>query len=387
MDRSSFAAKHHPWKDLWVNVAPMPNRKEFWEDITFTLFKDFQPFTKELDMNILQACAFILKIVSLEIYYMQRPCTELRTVLNRLFAQHRYEHWSMYMRDMAKGVASLECAGEIVPEEVALFTAAWRTFLMLATTHGEALCLSQPKQRRAMLADILEALQALASDGTGLSSLKLLPILTTSFLVLLHSWGEFIPPSDEILPTLLTILEGLSDREISWLDRTHARLIAATTLVLTSAPLPGLDLPCLPALLRLACSVAQRHVSRLQHELRGLGPSSSAKASKDDSDEAMETEHHANPTPDDPTGVCVASLRLVQAICNVQSDGEEARSRGLGVVRDSGLLHSLLGALECALAHRVQLNFSLSALDLFLTVAASSQVTKHFSFPVSTAGM
>uniref|UniRef100_UPI00359007FB nucleoporin NUP188-like isoform X4 n=1 Tax=Myxine glutinosa TaxID=7769 RepID=UPI00359007FB len=252
---------------------------------------------------------------------------------------------------------------------------------------GEALCLSQPKQRRAMLADILEALQALASDGTGLSSLKLLPILTTSFLVLLHSWGEFIPPSDEILPTLLTILEGLSDREISWLDRTHARLIAATTLVLTSAPLPGLDLPCLPALLRLACSVAQRHVSRLQHELRGLGPSSSAKASKDDSDEAMETEHHANPTPDDPTGVCVASLRLVQAICNVQSDGEEARSRGLGVVRDSGLLHSLLGALECALAHRVQLNFSLSALDLFLTVAASSQVTKHFSFPVSTAGM
>uniref|UniRef100_UPI00358EADB0 SH3 domain-binding protein 4-like isoform X1 n=2 Tax=Myxine glutinosa TaxID=7769 RepID=UPI00358EADB0 len=26
MDRSSFAAKHHPWKDLWVNVAPMPNR-------------------------------------------------------------------------------------------------------------------------------------------------------------------------------------------------------------------------------------------------------------------------------------------------------------------------------------------------------------------------
>uniref|UniRef100_UPI00358E3B28 uncharacterized protein n=1 Tax=Myxine glutinosa TaxID=7769 RepID=UPI00358E3B28 len=26
MDRSSFAAKHHPWMDLWVNVAPMPYR-------------------------------------------------------------------------------------------------------------------------------------------------------------------------------------------------------------------------------------------------------------------------------------------------------------------------------------------------------------------------
>uniref|UniRef100_UPI00358FF5A5 G-patch domain and KOW motifs-containing protein-like isoform X2 n=1 Tax=Myxine glutinosa TaxID=7769 RepID=UPI00358FF5A5 len=42
MDRSSFAAKHHPWMDLWVNVAPMPystKPKELYKELVIPLIK------------------------------------------------------------------------------------------------------------------------------------------------------------------------------------------------------------------------------------------------------------------------------------------------------------------------------------------------------------
>uniref|UniRef100_A0A8C4N615 Nucleoporin 188 n=1 Tax=Eptatretus burgeri TaxID=7764 RepID=A0A8C4N615_EPTBU len=245
-------------------------------------------------MNILQACAFILKIVSLEIYYMQR-------YVQKLFELRRYEHWSMYMRDMAKGVASLECAGENVPEEVALFTAAWRTFLMLATTH---------------------VTQCNRSYNTKICAGR-----------------QNFPPCMCVIPC--------------WFKKLLLFLASCATIFYKScdATIQGFTLP-------LSCC----------NDISTLPPNNLLPFSL-----CALHSHLASYSPFLLFLVCVASLCLVQAICNVHSNGEEAQSRGLGVVRDSGLLHSLLGALECALAYRVQLHFSLSALDLFLTVAASSQ--------------
>ncbi|XP_041914346.1 nucleoporin NUP188 isoform X1 [Alosa sapidissima] len=364
LQRSALAFLHALWTDRRDSaLCVLRTREKFWENLTTPLFGTLPSNSDTPEPCVLESCAFVMKIIGLEIYYVHRDSLEasLKTVLQRLSSQRRYEYWSDCVRSLVCGVCEDDSLRSL--NETQTLISAWRTLLILSTSHSDMMQLTEDTVRCKLFMDVLEGTKAALMLPQSLPCLRLGSMMTTLLLILLKQWRSELGAAPPLLPSLSLMLESVLQADPRLMERTKAKLFSCLLSTLQIQGLNGGEMSQLPQLLLCVCETIQDEALALIDSTRHMTQIAEVQ------EDSMETDAPRNLQTDQRDGVCVLALHLCKELCLADEDGEQ----WLLVVRKLPVLPSVLSALELSLRSKKNLYFTESALHLLLTLARAPQ--------------
>ncbi|XP_075909302.1 nucleoporin NUP188 isoform X3 [Petromyzon marinus] len=399
LHRTAVAFVYALWQDRRQSAMTiLRSRKDFWENLTYPLFSDFLPISTDIEVSTLEACAFILKIISLEVFYVVSGSLDpsLVLVLRRLNEGGRYRYWSGYVRGLACRLASRAQLGDgdqdvgggggagyaaapEAAEDGTNLVEAWRTLLILATNHGNILFLDDDETRATVMQDVLAGLSVLVKVECSRLCVHLMAMLSTTLCVLLRHWGSALPGGQDVLAELLDVLRQLqqaTERRLA--EKIRARLLAAVMLVLQQRRLRAGPLPGHKQLVQLVCETLRQEVTALMEQSHSSWRAAAAAAPQASAlgVDSMDTDSAPAPARDDRDGVCVVALHLAKELYLLEEGtggggGGGGGSGYLSCVREGALLPAVGAALEWSLQRRCQLHFTEAALHWLLALSTT----------------
>ncbi|KAL6470727.1 hypothetical protein MHYP_G00218460 [Metynnis hypsauchen] len=366
LQRAALAFLHALWQDRRDSALSVLRTKEkFWDNLTTPLFGTLPPPSETTEPCVLESCAFVMKIIGLEIYYVVSGQLEgsLKSALQRLSSQHRYEFWSQYVRELVCAACEGEDGGMRSLSESQMLISAWRTLLILSTSHSEVMQLKEDSVRLKLFMDVLEGTKAALLTPQSVACLRLGSMMATLLLVLLKQWKSVLVSAPALLPPLSLMLENVLQADQQLMERTKAKLFSALISALHIQGLNGGEITQLPQLLLCVCETVQDEAVALIDSTRHITQKSDAQ------EDSMETDTPRSVQKDQRDSVCVLALHLSKELCRADEDGEQ----WLQVMRKLPVLPSVLSALELSLRSKQNLYFTEAALHLLLTLARTPQ--------------
>uniref|UniRef100_A0AAR2JL73 Nucleoporin NUP188 n=1 Tax=Pygocentrus nattereri TaxID=42514 RepID=A0AAR2JL73_PYGNA len=353
-----------------TNTAPLVFlfREKFWDNLTTPLFGTLPPPSETTEVgSLMGSCwvAFVLKQNSLICAALYCVCCSgqlegsLKSALQRLSSQRRYEFWSQYVRELVCAACEGEDGGMRSLSESQMLISAWRTLLILSTSHSEVMQLKEDSVRLKLFMDVLEGTKAALLMPQSVACLRLGSMMATLLLVLLKHIPVFII-TPALLPPLSLMLENVLQADQQLMERTKAKLFSA---LISALHIQGGEITQLPQLLLCVCETVQDEAVALIDSTRHITQKSDAQ------EDSMETDTPRSVQKDQRDSVCVLALHLSKELCRADEDGEQ----WLQVMRKLPVLPSVLSALELSLRSKQNLYFTEAALHLLLTLARTPQ--------------
>ncbi|XP_036444229.1 nucleoporin NUP188 homolog isoform X2 [Colossoma macropomum] len=366
LQRAALAFLHALWQDRRDSALSVLRTKEkFWDNLTTPLFGTLPPPSETTEPCVLESCAFVMKIIGLEIYYVVSGQLEgsLKAALQRLSSQRRYEFWSQYVRELVCAACEGEDGGMRSLSESQMLISAWRTLLILSTSHSDVMQLKEDAVRLKLFMDVLEGTKAALLMPQSVACLRLGSMMATLLLILLKQWKSVLVSAPALLPPLSLMLENVLQADQQLMERTKAKLFSALISALHIQGLNGGEITQLPQLLLCVCETVQDEALALIDSTRHITQKS------DTQEDSMETDTPRSVQKDQRDSVCVLALHLSKELCRADEDGEQ----WLQVMRKLPVLPSVLSALELSLRSKQNLYFTEAALHLLLTLARTPQ--------------
>uniref|UniRef100_A0A667XV40 Nucleoporin NUP188 n=1 Tax=Myripristis murdjan TaxID=586833 RepID=A0A667XV40_9TELE len=360
LHRAALAFLLALWQDRRDSAISVLRTKErFWENLTTPLFGTLTPPSDTTEPCVLETCAFVMKIIGLEIYYVVSGSLEqsLKDALQKFSTGRRYEYWSQYVKSLVCRVAETEEEGICSFSETQMLISAWRMLLILSTNYVRH---SEPTHNFSVAGLIVPM---------SVPCLRLGSMMATLLLILLKQWKRyFIDTTPDILSPLSLILESVLQAD-QQLDRTKAKIFSALISVLQIQGLNGERhtslISQLPQLLLSVCETVKDEALALIDSTRHMSQMGDVL----EDDESMETDTPRSLQKDQRDGVCVLALHLAKELCRADEDGEH----WVLVMRKVPVLPSVLSAVELSLRLKHNLFFTEAALHLLLTLARTPQ--------------
>uniref|UniRef100_A0AAR2KVL0 Nucleoporin NUP188 n=1 Tax=Pygocentrus nattereri TaxID=42514 RepID=A0AAR2KVL0_PYGNA len=370
LQRAALAFLHALWQDRRDSALSVLRTKEkFWDNLTTPLFGTLPPPSETTEVgSLMGSCwvAFVLKQNSLICAALYCVCCSgqlegsLKSALQRLSSQRRYEFWSQYVRELVCAACEGEDGGMRSLSESQMLISAWRTLLILSTSHSEVMQLKEDSVRLKLFMDVLEGTKAALLMPQSVACLRLGSMMATLLLVLLKHIPVFII-TPALLPPLSLMLENVLQADQQLMERTKAKLFSA---LISALHIQGLnEITQLPQLLLCVCETVQDEAVALIDSTRHITQKSDAQ------EDSMETDTPRSVQKDQRDSVCVLALHLSKELCRADEDGEQ----WLQVMRKLPVLPSVLSALELSLRSKQNLYFTEAALHLLLTLARTPQ--------------
>ncbi|XP_034753091.1 nucleoporin NUP188 homolog [Etheostoma cragini] len=368
LHRAALAFLLALWQDRRDSAISVLRTKErFWENLTTPLFGTLTPPSDTTEPCVLETCAFVMKIIGLEIYYVVSGSLEqsLKDGLQKFSNARRYEYWSQYVKSLVCHVAEMEEEGISSFPETQMLISAWRMLLILSTTHSDVMQLTEDSTKLKLFMDVLDGTKAALTTPTSVPCLRLGSMMATLLLVLLKQWRSVVATAPDILSPLSLILESVLQADQQMMERTKAKIFSALISVLQIQGLNGGDISQLPQLLLSVCETVKDEALALidnTRHMRQMGDTA-------EDEDSMETDSFRGPQKDQRDGVCVLALHLAKELCRSDEDGEH----WVSVMRKIPVLPSVLSAVELSLRSKHNLYFTEAALHLLLTLARTPQ--------------
>ncbi|KAM9735655.1 nucleoporin NUP188 isoform 1-T1 [Menidia menidia] len=369
LHRAALAFLLALWQDRRDSaISVLRTKARFWENLTTPLFGTLTPPSDTTEPCVLETCAFVMKIIGLEIYYVVSGSLEqsLKDGLQKFSNARRYEYWSQYVKSLVCHVTEAEEEGICYLPETQMLISAWRMLLILSTSHADVMQLTEDATKLTLFMDVLDGTKAALTSPMSEPCLRLGSMMTTLLLVLLKQWKSVIAAAPDLLSPLSLILENVLQADQQMMERTKAKLFSALISVLQIQGLNGGDISQLPQLLLSVCETVKDEALVLIDNTRHA--SQPAEAAPEDED-SMETDSPRGPHKDQKDGVCVLALHLAKELCRTDEDGEH----WVSVMRRVPVLPSVLSAVELSLRSKHNLFFTEAALHLLLTLARTPQ--------------
>ncbi|KAM9306180.1 nucleoporin NUP188 isoform 2-T2 [Pholidichthys leucotaenia] len=368
LHRAALAFLLALWQDRRDSAISVLRKKErFWENLITPLFGTLTPPSEITEPCVLETCAFVMKIVGLEIYYVVSGSLEqtLKDGLQKFSNARRYDYWSQYVKSLVCHMAEKEDEGICYFPETQMLISAWRMLLILSTSHSDVMHLTEDSTKLKLFMDVLDATKAALTTSTSVSCLRLGSMMATLLLILLKQWRSVVAAAPDILSPLSLILESVLQADQQLMERTKAKLFSALISVLQIQGLDGGQTSQLPLLLQSVCETVKDEAQALMDSTRHLSQVGDAM----EEEVSMETDSPQGPQKDQRDGVCVLALHLAKELCRTDEDGEH----WVSVMRKVPVLSSVLGAMELSLRSKRNLYFTEAALHLLLTLARTPQ--------------
>ncbi|KAJ8339141.1 hypothetical protein SKAU_G00359270 [Synaphobranchus kaupii] len=369
LHRAAVAFLHALWQDRRESaISVLRTKEKFWENLTTTLFGTLPSPSDTTEPCILETCAFVMKIIGLEIYYVVSGSLEqsLKDTLKKFSVGKRYEYWSHYVKSLVCHMAEAEEDGMRSFSECQKLISAWRMLLILSTGHSEVMQLTDDSTRLKLFMEVLDGTKAALLLPTSVPCLRLGSMMATLLLILLKHWKSVVASAPDILLPLSLILESIVQADQHVMERTKAKVFSALISVLQIQGLSGGEISQLPQLLLCVCETVQDEALALMDSTRYVALAGDIPEDKD----SMETDAAPrNLHQDQRDGVCVLALHLAKELCRIDEDGEHWPL----VMRKLPVLASVLSALELSLRVKQNLYFTEATLHLLLTLARSPQ--------------
>uniref|UniRef100_A0A8C9Z6S5 Nucleoporin NUP188 n=1 Tax=Sander lucioperca TaxID=283035 RepID=A0A8C9Z6S5_SANLU len=356
------------WQDRRDSaISVLRTKDRFWENLTTPLFGTLTPPSDTTEPCVLETCAFVMKIIGLEIYYVVSGSLEqsLKDGLQKFSNARRYEYWSQYVKSLVCHVAEMEEEGISSFPETQMLISAWRMLLILSTTHSDVMQLTEDTTKLKLFMDVLDGTKAALTTPMSVPCLRLGSMMATLLLILLKQWRSVVATAPDILSPLSLILESVLQADQQMMERTKAKIFSALISVLQIQGLNGGDISQLPQLLLSVCETVKDEALALidnTRHMRQMGDTA-------EDEDSMETDSFRGPQKDQRDGVCVLALHLAKELCRTDEDGEH----WVSVMRKIPVLPSVLSAVELSLRSKHNLYFTEAALHLLLTLARTPQ--------------
>ncbi|XP_049459396.1 nucleoporin NUP188 [Epinephelus fuscoguttatus] len=368
LHRAALAFLLALWQDRRDSAISVLRTKErFWENLTTPLFGTLTPPSDTTEPCVLETCAFVMKIIGLEIYYVVSGSLEqsLKDGLQKFSNARRYEYWSQYVKSLVCHVAEMEEEGICSFPETQMLISAWRMLLILSTTHSDVMQVTEDSTKLKLFMDVLDGTKAALTTPMSVPCLRLGSMMATLLLVLLKQWKSVVATAPDILSPLSLILESVLQADQQMMERTKAKILSALISVLQIQGLNGGDISQLPQLLLSVCETVKDEALALIDNTRHMSQMGDIAEDED----SMETDSFRGPQKDQRDGVCVLALHLAKELCRTDEDGEH----WVSVMRRVPVLPSVLSAVELSLRSKHNLYFTEAALHLLLTLARTPQ--------------
>ncbi|XP_068104600.1 nucleoporin NUP188 isoform X2 [Hyperolius riggenbachi] len=368
LHRSAIAFLHALWQDRRDSAMTVLRIKpHFWDNLTFPLFGTLVPPSESSDLSVLETCAFIMRILCLELYYVVRGSLDssLKGILEKFSKKDRFTYWSSYMLSLVRRIAEMEgnCSSLI---EYQTLLSAWRILLIVSTHYADVLHLTDVKVREQLFQDILEGTEVLFQVPSSVACLQLGSMLCTLLIILLRRWKNDLSSPGSVLKSLGKILEGTLQADEQQMEKTKARVFSALISVLEMKQMKASEIPQYKELVLSVCENLQDEVVYLIDQTQHGLMSGDGGEDKD----SMETEDTPrSKQKDQRNGVCVLALHLAKELCQADEDGDQ----WLQVIRTLPVLPMLFSALEVSLRVKQNLHFCEAALHLLFTLAKTQQ--------------
>ncbi|KAJ8286569.1 hypothetical protein GJAV_G00040670 [Gymnothorax javanicus] len=369
LHRAAVAFLHALWQDRRESaISVLRTKEKFWENLTTTVFGTLPPPSDTTEPCVLETCAFVMKIIGLEIYYVVSGSLEqsLKDTLKKFSMGKRYEYWSQYVKSLVRHMAETEEDGVRSFSECQMLISAWRMLLILSTSHSDVMQLTDDSTRLKLFMDVLDGTKAALLVPMSVHCLRLGSMMATLLLILLKHWKSVVASAPDVLLPLSLILESVVQADQQLIERTKAKVFSALISVLQIQGLSGGEISQLPQLLLCVCETVQDESLALMDSTRHMALVGDVLEDKD----SMETDAIPRSLHQDQRdGVCVLALHLAKELCRVDEDGEHWPL----VLRKLPVLPSVLSALELSLRVKQNLYFTEAALHLLLTLARTPQ--------------
>ncbi|XP_041666678.1 nucleoporin NUP188 isoform X2 [Cheilinus undulatus] len=368
LHRAALAFLLALWQDRRDSAISVLRKKErFWENLTTPLFGTLTPPSDTTEPCVLETCAFVMKIIGLEIYYVVSGSLEqsLKDGLQKFSNARRYEYWSQYVKSLVCHVAEMEEEGICYFTETQMLISAWRMLLILSTSHSDVMQLSDDSTKLKLFMDVLDGTKAALTTPMSVPCLRLGSMMATLLLILLKQWKSVVATAPDILSPLSLILESVQQADQQMMERTKAKIFSALISVLQIQGLNGGDISQLPQLLLSVCETVKDEALVLIDNTRHMNQAGETAEDED----SMETDSPRGQQKDQRDGVCVLALHLAKELCRTDEDGEH----WVSVMRKVPVLPSVLSAVELSLRSKHNLYFTEAALHLLLTLARTPQ--------------
>uniref|UniRef100_A0A3Q1FVW1 Nucleoporin NUP188 n=1 Tax=Acanthochromis polyacanthus TaxID=80966 RepID=A0A3Q1FVW1_9TELE len=364
LHRAALAFLLALWQDRRDSaISVLRTKDKFWENLTTPLFGTLTPPSDTTEPCVLETCAFVMKIIALEIYYVVSGSLEqsLKDGLQKFSNARRYEYWSQYVKSLVCHVAEMEEEGICYFPETQMLISAWRMLMILSTTHSEVMQLTEDSTKLKLFMDVLDGTKATLTTPMSVPCLRLGSMMATLLLILLKQWKR----SPDILSPLSLMLESVLQADQQMMERTKAKIFSALISVLQIQGLNGGDISQLPQLLLSVCETVKDEALALIDNTRHMSQMTDTVEDED----SMETDSPRGLQKDQRDGVCVLALHLAKELCRTDEDGEH----WVSVMRKVPVLPSVLNAVELSLRSKHNLYFTEAALHLLLTLARTPQ--------------
>uniref|UniRef100_A0A673WRK5 Nucleoporin NUP188 n=1 Tax=Salmo trutta TaxID=8032 RepID=A0A673WRK5_SALTR len=369
LHRAALAFLHALWQDRRDSAISVLRTKErFWENLTTPLFGILPSPSDITEPCVLETCAFVMKIIGLEIYYVVSGSLErsLKDALQKFSSGRRYEYWSQYVKSLVVHVAETEeDEGVHSFSETQMVISAWRMLLILSTSHVCHTPLHSSLWRLKKFPRILSNMAEELLVPMSVPCLRLGSMMATLLLILLKQWRSVVATAPDVLAPLSLILESVLQADQQLMESTKAKVFSALISALQIQGLNGGEISQLPQLLLCVCETVQDEALALIDSTRHAAQVRDVPDDKD----SMETDAVRSVQKDQRDGVCVLALHLAKELCRADEDGEH----WVLVMRKIPALHSILSALELSLRSKQNLYFTEAALHLLLTLARTPQ--------------
>ncbi|PIO39656.1 hypothetical protein AB205_0080430 [Aquarana catesbeiana] len=163
LHRSAIAFLHALWQDRRDSaMSVLRTKPHFWENLTGPVFGTLVSPSDSSDLSVLETCAFIMRILCLEIYYVVRGSLDnsLKSILAKFSKEGRFTYWSNYVHSLVLRVAEMEGSCSSLTEYHMLLSA-WRILLIISTHFEDVMHLTDTKVRQQLFQDILDGAEHL----------------------------------------------------------------------------------------------------------------------------------------------------------------------------------------------------------------------------------
>ncbi|KAG7268203.1 hypothetical protein CRUP_022892 [Coryphaenoides rupestris] len=286
LQRAALAFLLALWQDRRDSaLSVLRTKAKFWENLTTPLFGTLPSPSDMTEYCVLETCAFVMKIIGLEIYYVVSGSLEpsLKDALQRFSSGRRYEYWSQYVKSLVGHISQMEEEGSDVMQ------------------------LTEESVKLKLFMDVLDSTKAALMVPMSLPCLRLGSMTATLLLILLKQWRSVVATAPDILTPLALILESVLQADQQLMERTK---------------------PVISALIS---------VLQIQDSTHPPPRAPGGDGAADDRDN-METDSPRSPQKDQRDGVCVLALHLAKELCRVDEDGD---TWGAAAVAGAGVLQSI----------------------------------------------
>ncbi|XP_038600945.1 nucleoporin NUP188 [Tachyglossus aculeatus] len=369
LHRAAIAFLHALWQDRRDSaMLVLRTKPQFWENLTSPLFGTLSPPSETSEPSVLETCALVMKIICLEIYYVVKGSLDksLKDMLKKFSSENRFAYWSGYVKSLATHMAESQGGGCTSLVEHQMLISAWRMLLIIATSHADIMHLADPLVRRQLFLEVLDGTKALLSVPTSVNCLRLGSMLCTLLLILLRQWKRELGSVEEILSSLVEILEGVLQADQQLMEKAKAKVFSALITILQMKEMKVSEIPQYSQLVLSVCETLQDEVIALFDQTRHSLASGGPLEDKDsmETDDCSRVRHK-----DQRDGVCVLGLHLAKELCQVDEDGDS----WLQGTRRIPILPTVFTTLEVSLRVKQNLHFTEASLHLLLTLARTQQ--------------